>query len=73
MDTEEGNLGGAIETLDNVSGPVKLQQGLLSRNGWYAIFDTNKEILKDGWITTRDPVTFRIFTFSLTARIINQP
>ncbi len=55
MDTEEGNLGGAIETLDNVSGPVKLQQGLLSRNGWYAIFDTNKEILKDGWITTRDP------------------
>lgn len=54
MDTEWGNLGGAIETLDNVSGPVKLQQGLLSHNGWYTIFDTNKEILKDGWIATRD-------------------
>lgn len=55
MTTEEGNLGGPIETLDDVSGYIDRQEGLLSRNGWYTIFDTNKEILKDGWITSRSP------------------
>lgn len=55
MTTESGNLGGPVETLDNISGPIQLQEGLLSRNGWYTIFDTNKEILKDGWVQNRDP------------------
>lgn len=55
MTTENGNLGGAVETLDNISGAIKLQEGLLSQNGWYTIFDTNKEILKDGWVQTRNP------------------
>ena len=55
MTTESGNLGGAVETLDNVDGPIELQEGLLSQNGWYTIFDTNKEILKDGWVQPRSP------------------
>lgn len=53
MTTAEGNLGGAVETLDNVGGRIPLQEGLLSRKGWYTIFDSNKEILKDGWVTFR--------------------
>lgn len=48
------NLKGAIATLDEVSAPIPLQEGLLSRDGWYAIHDTNKEVLKEGWVKTRD-------------------
>ena len=55
MGTKSGNLLGAIETLDNVRGSVERQEGLLSRNGWYAIFDSNKEVLKNGWIQQRSP------------------
>lgn len=55
MTTEAGNLGGAIETLDGVGGYTKVQEGLLSRNGWYAIHDSNKEILRNGWVTPRNP------------------
>ncbi len=50
----KNNLGGAVSTLDRVSGPIPLEDGLLSRDGWYIISDTGKEILKDGWLTTRD-------------------
>lgn len=56
MTTEHGNLLGAVETLDGVSGPIKRQEGLLSQNGWYTIFDTNKEILKNGWVEPRNPL-----------------
>lgn len=51
--TQGQNLKGAISTLDGIDGPVPLNEGLLSRDGWYAIHDTNKEILKDGWIAPR--------------------
>lgn len=54
-ETKRGNLRGAIETLDAISSPVELQEGLLSREGWYTIHDTNKEILKNGWVQQRDP------------------
>jgi alpha-glucosidase (family GH31 glycosyl hydrolase) len=48
------NLQGALATLDEVNGPVKRQEGLLSRDGWYLINDTGKETLRDGWLTPRD-------------------
>jgi alpha-glucosidase (family GH31 glycosyl hydrolase) len=51
---QRGNLQGAIATLDGVAGPVKRQEGLLSRDGWYLIDDSGKDILKDGWLTPRD-------------------
>lgn len=54
MTTDHGNLQGAVETLDGVSGYIQRQEGLLSHNGWYTISDTNKEILKNGWVTQRD-------------------
>ncbi|MDF9826972.1 alpha-glucosidase (family GH31 glycosyl hydrolase) [Ereboglobus sp. PH5-5] len=49
-----GNLGGAISTLDRVAGPIPLDEGLLSRNGWYIINDSGKDIIKDDWIARRD-------------------
>lgn len=51
---QSGNLKGAVTTLDGVSGPVPLQEGLLSRDGWYAIHDTGKDVLRDGWLAYRD-------------------
>lgn len=54
MASEQGqNLGGAVTTLDAIGGPIDLQEGLLSRDGWYVINDTGKEILKNGWIENR--------------------
>ncbi|MGL5683938.1 MAG: TIM-barrel domain-containing protein [Marinifilaceae bacterium] len=50
---QHNNLGGSITTLDGIGGEVPLQEGLLSRDGWYRIDDTNKEVLQDGWITPR--------------------
>lgn len=55
MASEQGrNLKGPVTTLDGVGGPIDLQDGLLSRDGWYAIHDTNKEILKEDWVANRD-------------------
>ncbi|MDR1023659.1 MAG: DUF5110 domain-containing protein [Prevotellaceae bacterium] len=53
--TKQGNLGGTLETLDGVGSPVELQEGLLSREGWYLIRDSNKELLKNGWVESRSP------------------
>ncbi|NDV47400.1 DUF5110 domain-containing protein [Paludibacter sp. 221] len=51
--TQRRNLRGTIPTLDAVGAPVPLSEGLLSRDGWYAIHDTGKEILVDGWVQPR--------------------
>lgn len=50
---QRDNLGGAVTTLDGIGGPIDLQEGLLSRDGWYVINDTGKEILKNGWVENR--------------------
>lgn len=47
------NLGGAVSTLDRVSKPIPLDEGLLSRDGWYIINDAGKDILKNNWIAKR--------------------
>ncbi|KAA6301380.1 MAG: Oligosaccharide 4-alpha-D-glucosyltransferase [Candidatus Ordinivivax streblomastigis] len=54
-ENKHGNLGGAITTLDGIRSPVELQEGLLSREGWYAIRDTHAPLLKNGWLENRDP------------------
>lgn len=48
------NLGGAITTLDAVSRRVPVEEGLLSRDGWYMIRDTGSDLLDDGWLRPRD-------------------
>ena len=49
----ERNLGGPVATLDGWSGPQKLPDGLLSRDGWYLIDDSGQPLLRNGWIAQR--------------------
>lgn len=53
-DTQQRNLHGALVTLDAVGGPVPREEGLLSRDGWYLINDTGKDVYKNGWLQPRD-------------------
>ncbi len=53
-DEQSRNLQGAIVTVDAVGGPVAREEGLLSRDGWYLINDTGKDIYKNGWLQPRD-------------------
>lgn len=48
------NLGGPVETLDRVTGEIPMQDGLLSRDGWYVIDDERSDLLVDGWLCPRD-------------------
>ncbi len=43
-----GNLGGWYRGLDLQDGPVPLHDGILSREGWYVLDDTNSVLLRDG-------------------------
>ncbi len=52
-DRSERNLGGTIETLDGVRGPIPLGEGLLSRDGWHLIDDSAGQLLVDGWVAAR--------------------
>ena len=53
-DGQSRNLQGPVVTLDAVGGPVKRMEGLLSRDGWYLIDDSGKDVYKNGWIQYRD-------------------
>lgn len=50
----KNNLGGTVETLDRVTGEIPMDDGLLSRDGWYIIDDERTDLLVDGWIKPRD-------------------
>lgn len=45
------NLGGPLQSLDGCRGPLPLSDGLLSRDGWHVIDDSNAAVIRDGWIT----------------------
>ncbi len=48
------NLGGTTRTLDGVSGATALEDGLLTRDGWTLIDDSNRVLLDEkGWPTPR--------------------
>lgn len=53
-DEQTQNLHGAVVTLDAVGSPIPREEGLLSRNGWYLINDTGKDVYKNGWLQPRD-------------------
>jgi alpha-glucosidase (family GH31 glycosyl hydrolase) len=54
-DDEEENLGGALRTLDMIDGPAELEDGLLSRDGWAVVDDTDRLVFDDeGWVTHRE-------------------
>jgi alpha-glucosidase (family GH31 glycosyl hydrolase) len=51
---DPANLGGTIRTLDQVTGPVSLGQGVLSRSGWALIDDSQDQLLTpDAWVESR--------------------
>lgn len=49
----QNNLKGALTTVDGIGGPTTRQEGLLSRDGWYLIQDTGKDIYRHGSLQPR--------------------
>jgi len=50
----EDTLGGTTRTLDGVDGQTDLEPGLLSRDGWSVLDDSDRLVFADGWVTPRD-------------------
>ncbi len=50
----KNNLGGPVETLDRVTGEIPMNDGILSKDGWYIIDDQRGDLIEDGWIKPRD-------------------
>ena len=48
------NLKGAISTLDRVKGPVSRDNGILTRNGYYVVEDTNTDLIVNDKLQRRD-------------------
>mgnify|MGYP006296535531 CR=1 FL=1 len=54
-DEDDANLGGTVRTLDRVEGATALGDGLLSRDGWAVVDDTDSLVFgEDGWVEPRD-------------------
>ena len=54
-DEADANLGGTVRTLDRVEGATALPDGLLSREGWAVVDDTDSLVFgEDGWVEERD-------------------
>lgn len=53
-DTNRGNLGGTVRTLDGARGTVRRDDGLLSRDGWFLIDDSRTPVFTRDWIAARD-------------------
>jgi alpha-glucosidase (family GH31 glycosyl hydrolase) len=49
----KNNLGGTLRTLDQVKGKVPLDDGLLSRDGWFILDDSKRPILTADWVASR--------------------
>lgn len=53
---DRGNLRGTTRTLDEVSGATALEPGLLSRDGWVCVDDSNTLVFNAaGWLEPRAP------------------
>ncbi len=60
------NLGGTLQTLDGCAKALPLDDGLLSRNGWYLLDDSRTHILENDWIKPRpsDPTALDWYFFA---------
>ena len=47
------NLGGTLRTLDQVKGKVPLDDGLLTKDGWFLLDDSGRPILTKDWVKSR--------------------
>ena len=48
-----GNLGGTIRTLDGVHRAVDLGEGIISRDGWYLLDDSQSGLMTSDWFQSR--------------------
>jgi len=64
-DRDRGNLLGTARTLDDACGPVEIEPGLLSRDGWTVIDDSTSPVFdENGWIRERkNPGSIDIYFF----------
>ncbi len=65
-DQQACNLGGTTRTLDMTYGPIELEPGLLSRDGWGVVDDSNSLLFNEqGWLEPRpaDPSAFDLYFF----------
>jgi alpha-glucosidase (family GH31 glycosyl hydrolase) len=65
-DLETGNLGGTARTLDNTSGIIPLESGLISRSGWKLVDDLKSLVFNpQGWLVPRQasPETQDLYFF----------
>lgn len=46
----ENNLGGTLATLDGIVPSKPVENGIISKDGWFVIDDSGKPVLKDNWI-----------------------
>lgn len=49
----QNNLGGTVRTLDQARGKFPLDDGVLSRDGWYLHDDSHRHLLVNGWVQER--------------------
>ncbi|MGG6312528.1 TIM-barrel domain-containing protein [Paenibacillus macerans] len=58
------NLGGTARTLDDVNGPIAIEDGIMSKEG-YAVMDDSESlsITPDNWIETKDEGTVDFYFF----------
>ena len=49
----KNNLGGPIETLDRVTEEIPMNDGILSKDGWYIIDDERSDLLVNDWLQPR--------------------
>ncbi len=53
-DSNQENLGGTLSTLDGVEGYVKVEDGILSKDGWFVLDDSTNLVVENGWIKRND-------------------
>ena len=51
------NLGGPVETLDRVTREIPMNDGILSKDGWYMIDDARSDLIVNGWLQPHDTRT----------------
>jgi len=61
-----GNLGGTLKTLSGITGPVDVDDGILSRDGWYLLDDSHTPVIgDDGWPLVRpNPFAKDLYLFA---------
>lgn len=65
------DLGGTVQTLDNVNGGIELGRGVCSRNGFSVVDDSNTMLLnEDGWVEVRNPETVDCYFFGYGFRYL---